>query len=112
MPEKFYKQLLNRLSIKGAKLYATTNPDSPYHYLYTEYIDDKDKLESGMVRVYHFILDDNPNLDEEYKTFIRNAYTGFWYLRMIEGRGVIAEGAIYDMWDKDLNTFTDEGTFP
>lgn len=108
MPEKFYKQLLNRLSVKGAKLYATTNPDSPYHYLYTEYIDDKAKLESGMVKVYHFVLDDNPNLDDEYKIFIRNAYTGFWYLRMIEGKWVIAEGAIYDMWDKDLNTFIDE----
>lgn len=108
MPEKFFKQLLNRLSIKGAKLYGTTNPDSPYHYLYKEYIDDKGKLETGMVKNYHFMLDDNPNLDEEYKTFIRNAYTGFWYLRMIEGKWVIAEGAIYDMWDKDLNTFTDE----
>lgn len=108
MPEKFFKQLLNRLSIKGAKLYSTTNPDSPYHYLYVEYIDDKEKLESGMVKVYHFVLDDNPNLDEEYKTFIRNAYTGFWYLRMIEGKWVIAEGAIYDMWDKELNTFVDE----
>lgn len=108
MPEKFFKQLLNRLSIKGSKLYGTTNPDSPYHYLYTEYIDDKDKIESGMVKVYHFELDDNPSLDEEYKTFVRNAYKGFWYLRMIEGKWVVAEGAIYDMWDEKLNTFTDE----
>lgn len=107
MPEKFFKQLLNRLSVKGAKLYATTNPDSPYHYLYTEYITDKEKLESGMVKVYHFELDDNPNLDDEYKSFIRNAYSGFWYLRMIEGKWVVAQGAIYDMWDKELNIFDD-----
>jgi PBSX family phage terminase large subunit len=112
MPEKFFKQLLNRLSIKGAKLYGTTNPDSPYHYLYKEYIDDKEKLASGMVKDYHFMLDDNPNLDEEYKTFIRSAYTGFWYLRMIEGKWVIAEGAIYDMWDKDLNTFSNDDLPP
>lgn len=108
MPEKFFKQLLNRLSVKGAKLYGTTNPDTPYHYLYTEYITDKEKLADGMVKVYHFVLDDNPNLDEEYKSFIRKAYTGFWYQRMILGLWVIAEGAIYDMWDKDLNTFVDE----
>ncbi|HBJ2623564.1 TPA: PBSX family phage terminase large subunit [Clostridium botulinum] len=108
MPEKFFKQLLNRLSVKGAKLYGTTNPDSPYHYLYKEYIDDKEKLSSGMVKDYHFMLNDNPNLDDEYKNFIRNAYTGFWYLRMIEGKWVIADGAIYDMWDKDLNTFIDK----
>ncbi|MCR8981632.1 PBSX family phage terminase large subunit [Brevibacillus laterosporus] len=112
MPEKFFKQLLNRLSVKGAKLYATTNPDHPYHYLYTEYITDEKKLKSGMVKVYHFELDDNPNLDEEYKTFIRGAYTGFWYLRMIEGKWVVAQGAIYDMWDKSLNTFTDEDLIP
>ena len=29
MPERFFKQLLNRLSVPGAKLYSTTNPDSP-----------------------------------------------------------------------------------
>lgn len=112
MPEKFFKQLLNRLSVKGAKLYATTNPDHPYHYLYTEYITDEKKLKSGMVKVYHFELDDNPNLDDEYKTFIRGAYTGFWYLRMIEGKWVVAQGAIYDMWDKEQNTFVDEDLIP
>jgi len=112
MPEKFFKQLLNRLSVKGAKLYATTNPDHPYHYIYTEYITDEKKLKSGMVKVYHFELDDNPNLDDEYKTFIRGAYTGFWYLRMIEGKWVVAQGAIYDMWDKDLNTFIDADLIP
>lgn len=112
MPEKFFKQLLNRLSVKGSKLYATTNPDHPSHYLYTEYITDEKKLKSGMVKVYHFELDDNPNLDEEYKTFIRSAYTGFWYLRMIEGKWVVAQGAIYDMWDEKLNTFIDEDLVP
>ncbi len=110
MPEKFFKQLLNRLSVKGAKLYGTTNPDNPYHYLYNEFITDEKKLESGMVKVLHFELEDNPNLDDEYINFIKGAYTGFWYLRMIEGKWVVAEGAIYDMWDKDLNTFTDEET--
>ncbi|BDR73346.1 PBSX family phage terminase large subunit [Clostridium tetani] len=112
MPEKFFKQLLNRLSIRGAKLYGTTNPDSPYHYLYTEYITDKEKLESGMVKVYHFMLDDNPSLDDEYKEFIKNAYTGFWYQRMILGLWVIAEGAIYGMWDNKLNTFEDKDLPP
>lgn len=112
MPEKFFKQLLNRLSVKGAKLYATTNPDHPYHFLYTEYITDEEKMRSGMVKVYHFELDDNPSLDEEYKTFIRGAYTGFWYLRMIEGQWVVAQGAIYDMWDKELNTFVDSDLVP
>jgi len=99
MPEKFFKQLLNRLSVKGAKLYGTTNPDSPYHFLYVEYINNQEKISDGMVKVYHFELDDNPNLDDEYKDFIRKAYAGLWYKRMIEGLWVLAEGAIYDMFD-------------
>lgn len=101
-PEKFFKQLLNRLSVKGAKLYATTNPDSPYHYLYSEYITDKSKLKRGMVKDYHFELNDNPNLPEDYKENIRNAYKGMWYKRMILGLWVLAEGIIYDMFDDSL----------
>lgn len=102
MPEKFFKQLLNRLSIRGAKLYGTTNPDSPYHYLYAEYIADEVKLQKGMVRDYHFELDDNPNLPEDYKENIRNAYKGMWFKRMILGLWVLAEGIIYDMFSDDL----------
>ncbi|MBX4266555.1 PBSX family phage terminase large subunit [Clostridium estertheticum] len=106
MPEKFFKQLLNRMSVKGAKLYATTNPDTPFHYLYTEYITDPKKLLSGMVKVLHFMLDDNPNLDDEYKEFIRGAYKGLWYDRMILGLWKIAEGAIYDMFT-EANEYLD-----
>jgi len=101
MPERFFKQLLNRLSIQGAKLYATTNPDSPAHYLYKEYITSEEKLKSGLVKVIHFGLDDNPNLGEEYKTNIRSSYSGMWFKRMILGLWVLAEGVIYDMFDEE-----------
>ena len=99
MPERFFKQLLNRLSVKGSKLYGTTNPDSPYHYLNVEYITDKKKIEKGMVNIIHFDLEDNPNLDDEYLDFIRNAYTGLWYDRMIKGLWVLADGVIYSEFD-------------
>jgi PBSX family phage terminase large subunit len=95
MPERFFKQLLNRMSVPGAKLYGTTNPDNPNHYLYREYITDVDKLKSGMVKVIHFELDDNPNLTDEYKMFIRAAYSGVFYQRFILGLWVVAEGAIF-----------------
>ncbi len=103
MPERFLKQLLARMSIENARLYGTTNPDTPFHYLYKEYITDAEKLASGMVQVYHFDLDDNPNLSEEYKSFIRSAYKGVFFQRFILGKWVIAEGAIYkDVWSDDL----------
>jgi PBSX family phage terminase large subunit len=103
MPERFFKQLLNRLSIPNSRLYATTNPDTPYHYLYREYITDKEKLDSRLVSVIHFDLDDNPALDEGYKNNIRRSYSGVFFQRYILGKWVVAEGAIYaDSWSDDL----------
>ena len=99
MPERFFKQLLNRLSVPGARLYATTNPDAPFHYLYQEYITSEEKKAEGIVSTIHFELDDNPNLAEEYKKNIRASYSGMWFARMILGEWVLAEGLIYDMFN-------------
>jgi PBSX family phage terminase large subunit len=94
-PENFFKMLLSRLSVAGAKFFGTTNPDSPYHWLKTEYLDkpDLDLLD------WHFTLDDNPNLDPAYIDALKREYTGLWYKRFIQGLWVLAEGAVYDMWD-------------
>ena len=56
MPERFFKQLLNRLSVAGARLYATTNPDSPGHYLYKEYITSEEKLKNRLLDTNLFFL--------------------------------------------------------
>src|SRR5512137_2397156 len=32
-PESFFQMLLSRLSLKGARLFGTTNPDGPAHWL-------------------------------------------------------------------------------
>ncbi len=108
MPENSFKQLLNRLSIENSKLYGTTNPDSPYHYLYTDFMKNKELLRAGTVKSYHYELDDNLSLSEEYKKYIRSAYSGLWYKRMIQGLWVQAEGAIYDMFDDKRNTCSKE----
>lgn len=110
MPERFFKQLLNRLSVKGARLYGTTNPDSPMHYLYTEYITSEEKKEENICQSIHFELDDNPNLPEEYKRNIRRSYSGMWYQRMIQGMWVLAEGLIYDMFSEKALYDTEELT--
>ncbi|SFU70899.1 PBSX family phage terminase large subunit [Alicyclobacillus macrosporangiidus] len=102
-PENFFKMLLSRLSVSGAKFFGTTNPDSPYHWLKVEYLDKTD-LD---LRSWHFVLEDNPNLDQAYVEALKREYTGLWYKRFILGLWVMAEGAIYDMWDDTLNTFTD-----
>lgn len=93
LPESFLKQLLGRLSPKGARMYINTNPDSPYCYLYKDIIDNPDMIED--VEVIHFDLDDNPNLDPATRQRYERMYTGVFYERMILGKWVIAQGAIY-----------------
>jgi PBSX family phage terminase large subunit len=84
LPENFVKMLFSRLSIPGAKLFGTTNPDSPYHWLKTDYIDKaKDKGGDVDIRVFSFTMEDNPSLDEEFKRNLKKEYSGLWYQRYI-----------------------------
>lgn len=95
----FFKQVLGRMSATGARLYATTNPDSPAHWLKAEYLDHLRELPDW--RVFHFTLDDNVALDPAYVRSIKREYSGLWYKRFILGLWVAAEGAIYNMWDPE-----------
>ncbi|GGW19876.1 phage terminase large subunit [Streptomyces libani subsp. rufus] len=97
VPESFWTQLLARLSTPGARLLATTNPDSPRHWLKTGYLDRAHELN---LRHWHFKLADNPSLTRQYVTDLTAEYVGLWRRRMIDGAWVVAEGAVFDMWDE------------
>ncbi|GLW91791.1 PBSX family phage terminase large subunit [Actinokineospora globicatena] len=97
IPEDFFTQLLGRLSVPGAKLFGTTNPDNPAHWLRKKFLLRVDELNLYTV---HFNLFDNPGLSDEYKRDTANEFTGLWYKRFILGLWVAAEGAIYDMLDE------------
>ena len=97
-PESVVKQAINRMSLSGARAFWTCNPDSPYHYIKTEFIDQAKKKD---IRVFHFTLDDNLALDERYKANLKRSYQGLWYKRMVEGLWVMADGVIYDMFNHD-----------
>ncbi len=99
-PESFFTMLLSRLSIPGARFMGTTNPDSPYHWLKTNYLDRAGEL--GLRR-WHFLLEDNSNLDPAYVEALKKEYVGLWYKRFILGLWVQAEGAVYDMWDDAIH---------
>ncbi|MFD8216201.1 PBSX family phage terminase large subunit [Streptomyces sp. NPDC059697] len=103
VPEGFWTQLLARLSVPGARLYATTNPDSPRHWLKTGYLDRAGELN---LRAWHFRLADNPSLSPEYVADLSAEYVGLWRRRMIDGAWVVAEGAVYDMWDESRHVVT------
>ena len=96
LPEGFFTTLLGRLSPRGARLIATTNPDNPNHWLKIKYLDRAEHLGWS---TRHFTMDDNPGLTQEYRERMDREYTGLFHERFILGKWVAAEGAIYDMWD-------------
>ena len=99
LPKDFFKQMLGRASVPGAMIFATTNPDAPRHWLKVDYLDKIDGFPDWLV--WHFTMDDNPGLTEEYKASLKREYSGLWYQRFIDGLWVAAEGAVYTMWDED-----------
>jgi len=100
IPESFFKMLLSRLSVPGAKLFGTTNPDSPFHWFKKGFLD---RLEYPQLKVFKFLIDDNPSLDKVYVDNLKREYTGLWYERYIEGKWVLSEGTVYDFFSKELH---------
>lgn len=94
--EAFWTTLLGRMSVPGARLFATTNPDGPAHWLKRQVVDRATELG---YRVFRFRLADNTHLDPAYVLQITREYVGLWYRRFILGEWVQAAGAIYDTWD-------------
>lgn len=95
--EDFFSMLLSRLSEPRARLFGTTNPDSPNHWLKTNYIDRQEELD---LFIMQFLIDDNTFLDAGYVEQLKKEYTGVFYSRFILGLWVIAEGLVYPMFDK------------
>jgi len=96
LPEPFWLMLISRLRVPGAKLLATCNPEGPAHWLKKDFIENKN-LD---LACWNFNLEDNPTLDEAYKTQLKASYHGMWYNRYILGEWALAHGAIYDNYDK------------
>ena len=91
----FFTMLLSRLSERNAKLFGSTNPDSPAHWLKVEYFDREDELN---IFIDRYSIDDNTFLDPEYVKEIKSEYTGVFYERFINGYFAAAEGIIYPMY--------------
>lgn len=97
-PESVWNQLIARMSIEGAMLFGNCNPESQYHWFYKRVIKNKDITS---IKMWHFTMDDNYNLSEEYKNSLKQMYTGVFYRRLILGEWCAADGLIYDMFDAD-----------
>lgn len=104
MPQSFVDQGTGRCSVEGSKIWFNCNPESPYHFVKTKYID---QAKQQHFLHLHFSLDDNLSLSEKKKEEYRRRYTGIFYQRFILGLWVIAEGAIYPMFSDTENTYDD-----
>lgn len=102
-PESMIYMIDSRLSQPWSKGFASMNPSHPEHIL-KKWID---KGVAGDPRYYsqHYMLDDNPFVDEAYKKRIKESLNGIFYKRNYLGLWVLAEGAIYDFFDEKLHTF-------
>jgi len=104
IPEPFWIMLISRLSIAGAQLFGTLNPEGPGHWFKKKVIDRSSELD---VVSWHFVLDDNPSLGEVYKDNLKKEYQGtHYYKRLILGEWAAATGAVFDGFD-ETNLFTD-----
>lgn len=99
-PFEVFNMLVSRLSLPGAKLWATMNPGPPAHWMKKRFIDRADEIRA---RVWKFTLDDNSFISEEFKAWIRSTYTGLWKKRMIGGEWAIAEGAVFGNFDPEVH---------
>lgn len=100
--EDFFEMLMTRLTLPNSKLFATTNPDTPTHWLMKKYIMREEELN---LKIWNFYLDDNDNIPKSIIDDMKNEYTGVFYDRFILGKWVSAEGIIYTKFANNKNQY-------
>jgi PBSX family phage terminase large subunit len=99
-PPSIIEMINSRLSKAHSKGFAAMNPKQPTHIL-KQWID---RAAAGHPNYYalHFTLDDNPFLPQSYKDNLRDSSSGLFYKRNYLGLWCLAEGAVFDFFDRDL----------
>jgi len=99
-PENVIDMILTRLRLPHSIGIASMNPKQPTHKL-KKLID---MAEAGDPKYYslQFMIPDNPFLPQDYKDTLANSLSGLFYKRNYLGLWCLAEGAIFDFWDRDI----------
>ena len=100
-PNSIIDMIDSRLSLPYSMGISTCNPSHPEHKI-KKWID---LGEAGNPNYYslHWTLEDNPYVDQEYKDRLRESTTGMFYKRNYLGLWCMAEGAIFDFFDKAIH---------
>jgi len=100
-PENVLQMIMSRLSMPRSQLFAEMNPVTPEHFC-KRLID----LGTGGDKKYyslHWTVDDNPYLTEEFKETLRQTSTGLFLRRNYYGEWCLAEGAIFDFFERQYH---------
>ena len=98
-----FEELTARMRGKAGgyrQIILTTNPDAPLHWIHQRLI------VGGEASVYYSYAGDNPANPPDYIDKLRGL-TGIQRLRLLEGKWVQAEGAIYPEFSMEHNVSTD-----
>lgn len=117
VPESFFNMLRTRLSIPGAMLFLTCNPEGPKHWLLTKWLmramwwlDKKGEVHHNPAGLsiwrVTFVLDDNTWLARNNPAFVAELKQSWpkgsmFYMRYIESEWVSSDGAVYEMWNAE-----------
>ena len=104
MPESFVNQATARCSVEGAKWWFNCNPEGPYHWFKTGWID---RASERRLLYVHFLMTDNLTLSQRTLDRYRCMYTGVFARRFILGEWSAADGVIYSMFDDSKNVAED-----
>lgn len=96
--EEVFDAIKSRCSGAGARIICDTNPGHPEHWLKKDYIDNPD------IADFHWELEDNTYLSDRYIENVKlSTPDGMFYDRNIKGLWVMAEGAVYENFNKNIH---------
>ena len=103
-----------RFEGRSHPIFWTTNPDKPSHYIRMDYMTNP----NIDIKIWSFLMDDNPKLTTEYKNRMKATYKGIDYDRFILGKWTAStDTAVYfnfnrhtNLVDEPLNNYPDAPT--
>ena len=106
LPEDFFNFAWSRLSVAGAKMWCSYNPEGPAHWAKKKVVD---RCQEYGGEVVHFRMRDNPSLGDDVIQRYERSFQGHFYKRMIEGQWSAASGACFPEWETTNKRFVDGG---
>ena len=105
----FYNMALSRLTPANARAFADSNPESSNHWLYQEKIKpylEGDKTVRDVFEYWHFTMKDNANLSHTFISNQEKLYQGAFKARKIDGLWIVADGLVYDTFNRSKHVLT------